>query len=696
MVDRILKVVVVASLILLYWSSDLLERDIKSLKESIRDVQEDIQEVLRVVKRNNSLHLSSISQLPSSRPDVGSNQDHDYPNLLSTDPYIKNTLPRLLGEGFVPKGILRTAHVGKPDNLSPFNGYAHIRRLYDLCVPGLAEPHTGKYEDFSPGLALRIEERTVNDGSGDKEFHVYLRPDVYWVGIDPTLFPKHVELSEEFLCPHLVTAHDFKFFYDAVMNPYIAEMRAVALRSCFEDIVSFTVENDLKFVVRWRAHTVVNSSGQEEKKVLYAAFMNTLDLQPLPRFVYQYFPNGEKIIKDDSDPDVYRTDSVWAQNFSSHWAMNYLVSCGPFYFAGMDNEKIIFVRNPDYYDPHAALVERHCIYIKDSVDSLFQDFKAGKIDIAQLPASHVDNLAGFMKSSAYKKMASRGEAICELIAPDRSYAYIGWNCHSVFFENRDVRRAMNMIIDRERIIEQCLNGRACTISGPFSPHSPSYNREIEGWHYSPEEAAQILDEAGWIDRDGDGIREKIIDGTVIPFRFRLCYYVKSIVSRTICEYIATVCREVGVECNLLGLDTADLSQAFEEKSFDAMLTGWCLGSPPEDPRALWHSDGAKEKGSANLVGFHNDHADRIIEELSYEYDTKKRLELYHRFHELIHEEAPYAFLFSRNYSLVYRDYIKNIFVPRERTDLIPGAQDETVNYARIWLDKKEAECSDIS
>lgn len=690
--DKFLKVVVVLSLVLLYWSSDLLEKDIKSIKKDMRGMQENITEILSLVQQNrmqNPLTLSSGGECA----EVG---DPLYPNLLTPDPYREHTLKQLLGKDFVPKGILRTAHVGKPDNLSPFNGYDYVRKMYDLCVPGLANTHVGKYEQFSPSLAIKIEKHDVLDGSGDEEFHVFLRPGVFWVPIDPSKFPKQVTIADVFTEPHPVTAHDFKFYYDAVMNPYMAEMRAVALRSYFEDIVSITVENDLKFIVRWKAHPILNQEGKEEKKVLYSAFFNTLCLEPLPCFVYQYFANGEKIIQEDTEEDTYRTNSVWAQNFSAHWASNYLVSCGPFYFSGIDAEKIVFTRNPHYYDQNEALVEKRYVYVKANSDALFQDFKAGKIDISYLPPNQVDNLSSFMKTTAYLDQVNRGAAIREIVSPDRSYAYIGWNCRSIFFENRQIRRAMNMIIDRDRIIEECLDGRAYTISGPFSPYSPSYNPDIEGWYYSPEEAARILEEEGWVDSDGDGIREKVIDGVVVPFRFRLCYYVKSTVGRTIAEYVSTICKEIGIECHLLGLDTADITHAFEEKSFDALLTGWCLGSPPEDPRALWHSEGALEKGSANAVGFHNAEADRIIDQLSYEYDPSKRMDLYHRFHEIIHEEAPYAFLFSRSYSLVYKDYVKNIFIPAQRTDLIPGAEDETVNLSMVWLDRRGEECLSTS
>ncbi|WP_213318970.1 ABC transporter substrate-binding protein [Chlamydiifrater volucris] len=703
--DRVLSILLFGALLLLYWSSDLLERDIKVVKGSVTDIKSDVRDIVSLIKQN---------QLDSYRSSSGNVQKKELwnltspcgfdgknignpklPNLLSPDPYVSSTLPALLGEKFLPKGVLRSANVCRPDNLSPFNGFENIVRMYEMCVPSLAAQHVGKYEKFAPELAVKIEERLLEDGSGDKEFHIYLRPDVFWHPINPNLFPKTFSLHPMFFEKKRVTAEDFKFFYDVVMNPYIADMRAVSLRACFEDIVSFVVHNDLEFSVRWKAHAVLGEEGQVTNKVQYAAFINTLCLQPLPSFVYKYFSSGEKIIPEDESEDTYRVNSVWAQNFSSHWALNYIVSCGPYIFSGMDSERIRFVRNPDYYNPLAALVEEKVILLRDSTDSLFQDFKAGNIDIAYLPPNHKDNLESFMKSPSYQAQAEKGEGIRMVSSLDKAYSYVGWNCFSLFFQDSDVRRAMNMAIDRNRIIDQVLGGQGFTISGPFSIHSPSYNHNVQEWPYSPEEASRLLEESGWIDRDGDGIREKVIDGVVVPFQFRLCYYVKSVTSRTIAEYISTACKEIGVDCSLLGLDVADLSLAFEEKNFDAILMGWCLGPPPEDPRALWHSEGALEKGSANAVGFKNPEADEIIEKLSYEYDKDKRLKLYHRFHEIIHEEAPYTFLYSRNSILLYRDYVKNIFVPKMHTDLIPEAQDGVVNLSMAWLSKEEG-CLGIS
>ena len=57
-------------------------------------------------------------------------------------------------------------------------------------------------------------------------------------------------------------------------------------------------------------------------------------LRPLAGFVYKYFADGKKILEEDQDPNAYRTSSVWAQNFSQHWAKNIIPSCGPWISMG--------------------------------------------------------------------------------------------------------------------------------------------------------------------------------------------------------------------------------------------------------------------------------------------------------------------------------------------------------------------------
>ena len=79
------------------------------------------------------------------------------------------------------------------------------------------------------------------------------------------------------------------------------------------------------------------------------------------------------------------------------------------------------------------------------------------------------------------------------------------------------------------------------------------------------------------------------------------------------------------------------------RDFDAVTLRWNLGYSG-DPYQLWHSSQI-EKGS-NFCSFKNDEADRIIIEARKEFNEDERVKMYRRFHEIIHEEQPYTFLYT--------------------------------------------------
>jgi len=668
-----------ALLAMLYWSSSLLEDDLKSIRREMKQLRSELARLGQKVQIAGTTTGSTSG--PANQEMPTTKQVGNFPNLLEEDPYFTKTLPAMLGNNFEPNGTLKQAIIGRPDSLHPFNGFRDVSNMYQMCTVRVGDLKFGQYETLAPDMGLRLESRPREDLPDVQEYWVQLRRDVYWQPLDPAHFPSSLELSPEFYEKHPVTAHDFKFFYDAVMNPYISEAKAASLRTYFHDIEDFIIVDDYTFIIRWKPHTTL----EDEKKVKYTSLSLTSSLQPLPCFVYQYFADGQKIVEEDEDPETYRKNSVWAQNFSHHWAKNVIVSCGPYLFDGMNDEGIRFKRNPEHFKPYSVLVEGIQYRFKESFDAVWQDFKAGKIDLCSLSPNQLLELNTFLASDDYARQKAEGKGIETMDYVDLSFYYLGWNTAKPFFSNPKLRKAMTLAIDRGRIIEQNLNDMAISVTGPFFRFSPSYDDTVSTWPFNPDKARELLDEEGWVDMDGDGIRDKIIDGKKVTFRFKLYYFVKSLSSKVIAEYITTALREIGVECQLTGLDIADLSRQFDDKSFDAIFMGWKLGTPPEDPRQLWHSSGAKEKGSSNAIGFANPEIDHIIESLNYEYDKSERIALYHQFHQIIHSEAPYTFLYTPKIRLLYREYVKNIFIPRDRQDLIPGADIPEPNTEVVWI-----------
>ena len=748
---------VVIFLGMLYWSSNLLEENLRGLRTELRDlknealttrqeiqkIREDVlqtilddqknrQELLKAIVQNHheiqtlkqaiqsgatpqpskqtpnqqeaatpqdsttselKIALTENNPLFRNRPQI----DPSLENLLKEDPFYAKTLKTLLPLNFKPWGTRRDATVlSNPPSLHPFIGLSPISDWVSQCSGAVATMEFGKYESLSPSMAIKMEERKIPN-SLRTEFWIHLRRDLHWLPLKAEQFPPNVEIAAHFLRSHPVTAHDFKFYFDAIMNPHLGmgAQGAIALRNYLGNdkggIEEIRVIDDLTFVVRWKAEDVVDATGKAVPRIKYIAKGWTGALRPLARFIYQHFPDGQKIIEDDTDPETYRNNSVWAQNFTEHWAKNIIVSCGAWIYDGITDEQIRFKRNPDFFDREAVLINDMSIAFRDNPDSIWQDFKAGKIDVYSLNATKLAEYEKFITSEEYAKQERQGLGIKRIDYVDHAYNYVGWNETSDLFKSKKVRQAMTMAIDRDRIIKQNLNQMGVPITGPAFVNSTSYDSSIKPLPFDPQAAKDQLAKEGWYDSDGDGILDKEINGKRVPFSFKLYYYVKNPITKTNCETIQSSLKEIGIDCKLQGSDITELTHVFSEKNFDAVYFGWALGTPPEEHRQLWHSSGAKEKNSSNAVGFANADADAMIDLLEYEYDPKKRVELYHKFHQIIHDEQPYTFLYSPKAILLYRDYVENVFIPIDKQKLIPGATVSEPDLRVMWLKDLAAE-----
>src|SRR3990167_5997937 len=157
-VKAIVTLIVILLLALVWWSSTLIEEDLKHLQADIRRLQKETEALSQKLGR---MTLSSGSMAPTAsvRPHI----DNSYPNLLEIDEYYTSVLPALLGNNFVPKGVRKEALVGRPENLHPFNGFRDVSLMHAMCTPSLATLQLGKFETIAPDLALKIEARPRDD-----------------------------------------------------------------------------------------------------------------------------------------------------------------------------------------------------------------------------------------------------------------------------------------------------------------------------------------------------------------------------------------------------------------------------------------------------------------------------------------------------------------------------------------------------
>ncbi len=323
------------------------------------------------------------------------------------------------------------------------------------------------------------------------------------------------------------------------------------------------------------------------------------------------------------------------EDFNTHPANRHPIGTGPFRFAGWKTgRRIELARFDGYWGERPAISGVTFKIVPDLLVS-FQLLKKGAIDLSTVqPIQWVRQT----DSDAFKQKFEKYRYYLP------NYSFIGWNLRRPFFADRRVRRAMTMLVDRERILKHVLFGQGEVVTSNFYPFGPYYDHDIEVYPFDPEKAKRLLDQAGWIDRDGDGWRDK--DGR--PFRFSLIVPAGIPFSRSLGIFLREELRQVGIDFSVRQLEWASMLKLMGERNFDAVVLGWATALEP-DPYQVWHSSQA-EKGS-NFVGFEDARVDAIIEEARREFDPERRKVLYREFQRIVHEEQPYTFLFT-NPSLV--------------------------------------------
>lgn len=159
-----------------------------------------------------------------------------------------------------------------------------------------------------------------------------------------------------------------------------------------------------------------------------------------------------------------------------------------------------------------------------------------------------------------------------------SYEHITLNQRQVAaFRDVRVRRALIHAIDRELLAKTVLDGLAPVIDGAIQPLSWAYTDSVRKYPFDTAQAKALLDEAGWRDGNGDGLREK--DGA--PLAFTLLTQAGFAIRENIAQAVQRQLRDVGVEMKIQLVDGTSISSLWFEGKFDAMLHWWHMPSDPE-------------------------------------------------------------------------------------------------------------------
>ncbi len=321
-----------------------------------------------------------------------------------------------------------------------------------------------------------------------------------------------------------------------------------------------------------------------------------------------------------------------AKEFNSRWSEP--VGSGPYVFEKWDaGSRIVLRRNENYWGKKPKLKKLVYRFIANDVARL-QALRAHGVDMV-VPSQ--EQFADLLEDEEFKK-----EFDCiKYWNPGAPFYYIGWNQETVFFSDRRVRLAMTHIVNREQIVEKLLEGMGETITGPFYARGKQSDPDIEAWPYDLERARELLDEAGWVDSDGDGVRDK--DGAA--FRFRFMYDSSNSFYRRLVKLVTDDAAKVGIEVVGDPFEWSMIMEKVADREFEVMAMGWG-GDIVKDFYQIFHSSQCDNRGS-NYVGFRNEEADALMEQIRVSMDESLRDELSRRLHRILHYEQPYTFLYAR-------------------------------------------------
>lgn len=320
-----------------------------------------------------------------------------------------------------------------------------------------------------------------------------------------------------------------------------------------------------------------------------------------------------------------------------------MVGSGPFMLAEVDSSNqwtppsdIVLVRNNNYWGPRPALDSIRYKVVTDAIARL-TTFTNQNADMIRPTAAQFANKA---EDPEFVKVARA----LRWYNVQGGWSFICWQNGPraggklTPFSDRRVRMAMTHLIDRDRLQRDIFKNLARPATGPFNTETPQANPNIKPLPYDMARAAELLTEAGWVDRNGDGVRENEAGER---FTFQLTYPTGNESTLQMVTYVKDQCARVGIACELAPIDWSLLASLLDRRDFDAITFAWSASTPESDPTQLWSIKSIEGTGD-NFAQWRSEEADALITKGRRTIDDGERMKVWHQLHQIWHDDQPYT------------------------------------------------------
>lgn len=235
-----------------------------------------------------------------------------------------------------------------------------------------------------------------------------------------------------------------------------------------------------------------------------------------------------------------------------------------------------------------------------------------------------------------------------------SRAFFGWmNFQSPVTQDPAVRKAIAMGIDKEGFVKTLLNGNGYPAVGVFPDTFSFGGNAVHTEHYDPEGAKKVLEDAGWKDTDGDGIREKngqklIIRWLTYPSRQEL---------PLLAESAQSTLKQIGIDVQINS--TADHNSIRKDPSAWEVYASAMVTAPTGDPEYFF-TYCTLDSSDSNVGHYHSDKLEGLAAQMAQTFDTKQRSDLAVQMSQTILDDNAYVFASHLKMSMIAKKNIKGL------------------------------------
>lgn len=321
-----------------------------------------------------------------------------------------------------------------------------------------------------------------------------------------------------------------------------------------------------------------------------------------------------------------------------------------------DQGLIELERNPRYWGPIQPSFDKLLWKVIANDSARLTTFRNGDIDIYGARPLEYQRL---LEDQA---LVERTQHL-EYRSPTAGYSFLAWNQERngkpTRFADKRVRQAMTFLTDRASIIEQLMLGYAEPAVSPFTPDSPQHDPALEPRAFDLAKAKALLKQAGYADRDGDGILENADNQ---PFRFELVFFQDADDTRRLALFLKDLYARAGILLEPKPTEWSVMLDRISKKNFDAIALGWTSGIEI-DIYQMFHSSQTMAGGD-NFISYRNPELDALIEKARASVDETERMPLWQACERILYEDQPYTFLMRRESLVLVDQRMHNLEITR--------------------------------